>query len=226
VTVPSEANIRHIVELANPRPDCRQQCRDYAIAAIEAIKNCTYAMPSGGLRQKLLNLSSAMKMARIAIEQLPSAAYGALGFEAQMNELARRISIEVPGSTTPRYSPKIDALLSSLREIEQESLAQAQNMDVNPSGGRGRATDRARMGIAVQLACDLIVDWSDEMPTLTRGGRYVRLAGLLFKVATGKKMDAERTCAAYLKHLEKGGEFPSAAERRRMRRELMNQTGD
>ena len=60
-------------------------------------------------------------------------------------------------------------------------------------------TAAARKLLAAELACDLMLDYGSVVPTLTKDGKYIRLAGLLYFVATGKKSNLERTLQAALR---------------------------
>ena len=50
--------------------------------------------------------------------------------------------------------------------------------------GRTKAN---RKLLAAEVACDLMLDYGGVVPTLTGDGQYIRLAGLLYFVATGKR---------------------------------------
>jgi hypothetical protein len=196
--MPSEENIHRIVELANPNPDYRQQCRNSVIGALWSIKNFNVTLPAAA-KKRLERVADKLRKARIAVDQLP---------------YVTRRSLNIT-----------DEFRSDLGRIEQESESQARRMRPRSSGGL--IVDGMRMLFAAERAFDLLNDYGGGPPRLTRGGRYFNLTDLLFRVATGRRIarsddergsDAERACIEFFKRLEQDG-FPNAEQRRRMQRD-------
>ena len=80
--------------------------------------------------------------------------------------------------------------------------AQADNV---PEAKKGKAPTH-RKQLAASLACDLLLDYGGHTPTLTKGGPYLTLAGLLYKTATGRDGDLENACSKHFASLKTSDE--------------------
>jgi hypothetical protein len=88
---------------------------------------------------------------------------------------------------------------SIARELDWHSrwhAAEAARIRVGRSGGPNRA-DYIRKKLAACLAHDLL-DVHGHAPTMTKGGRYLTLTALIFRLATGRAANVERPCAVVL----------------------------
>lgn len=161
-----------------------------SISRIEALK--PDVAPPGAARRQLGKVVSALKKARAAINSLP-----------------------------PTWCRQLDpeTFLGETNRIVRTGEDLAKNMRVRRSGGAPpKRAAAAQKLVAAELAFDLINGWGDHSPALTKSGDFQQLAGLLFKIATGRPSgDMERACAIIFKDLQKDG-FPDAAERRRIAR--------
>jgi hypothetical protein len=97
-----------------------------------------------------------------------------------------------------------------LRRIEDVAHASGKFSDNTAARKTNIAADQ--MLVAAAWACHLIGMYTEQQPTTTRGGYYVRLTELIHEVATGERKpiaetatskvkpsaDAERACVRYL----------------------------
>lgn len=109
------------------------------------------------------------------------------------------------------------ALLGELDRAALRCEGLAEKICVKRSGGRGGPQLAAQKRIAADEAFDLLLDYGERTPTLTKGGDYFKLAGMLFEAATGRRSDLTRACLEHFKELRADGLF-DAAELRRMKR--------
>jgi hypothetical protein len=70
---------------------------------------------------------------------------------------------------------------------------------VERSGGRGGDLVAEQKRVAAERAFDLLLEHGHRQPTLTKDGDYIKLAALLFRVATGRRSDPTRACSKLLK---------------------------
>jgi hypothetical protein len=106
---------------------------------------------------------------------------------AKAIEKARVTLAELP------LSPSVaDDLICKLARVRDECKRRAGRTVVKHSGGQIVAAAQKR--IAAEHAMHLLL-LCGEKPTLSRGKAYLKLAALLFEVATGKRANLERACA-------------------------------
>jgi len=197
---PTETVVERVMEVvraAGQEIDWRESdCRRDVIDSLRMIaKHTVDVVPAGAVRDQLREVAKALKLARLALTRLP------------------------PG----RLFRKESALQEFLRRLDEVRLASeelADKMIVKRSGGDpSKRGDAARKRIAAGRAFQLLDDWGRRPPTLTKGGEYVALAGLLFESATGREPgDMERVCTNHFKKMRENG-FPNAEELRRIRKE-------
>jgi hypothetical protein len=93
---------------------------------------------------------------------------------------------------------KLKAAAPVLPDAQREydlTIAALENIKVTSGGGKmASRIDAAKKRAAAECARDMLYDFGSTEPTLTRNGPFIRLAGLLFKLATGKNGDVERAC--------------------------------
>jgi hypothetical protein len=93
-------------------------------------------------------------------------------------------------------------LMRKLARIRDGCKQRAGKMTVKHSGGR--IIEAARKKIAAESALTILL-LCGEKPTLSRSGSYLKLATLLFEVATGKRVNLERVCAKCCAEAEADG---------------------
>jgi hypothetical protein len=116
-----------------------------------------------------------------------------------------------------KFVAKLDAALAALRDLPDgcyltrlnaeavydQDIAECRQriaaLPVERSGGAGGKLGAERRRVAAERAFDLLVEHGGQVPTLTKAGRYITLANMLFEAATGRKSaDLSRACAKYL----------------------------
>jgi hypothetical protein len=187
------ARVMQLVKPTSRRKDCVRQ----VIYSIELIaRPISDLVPRGVVKKQLHQLATALNNARVAIKNIP-----------------KEWDDYIYQETAP------DVFVRHLLQIEHASKQLAERMNVKRSGGAARAREEAkRARIAAERAFDLLNDWGGQSPTLTKSGPYLRLASLLFELATGQQeKNMNRACTNYFEELRKDG-FPNAVELRRMRK--------
>ena len=105
---------------------------------------------------------------------------------------------------------RLPATARSLVEFEIRGLEDART-SVEMETGR---TEARRKRLAAEAAFDLLTDHGSKAPTLFGEGPYVRLADLLFLVATGKSGDTRKSCARHFDDLKKADDVDFRSKRR------------
>jgi hypothetical protein len=187
--------VKGVLELVRPKKDATDQCQRDVIDAIRMIENLPPFLSPGVVKKQLSKVVTELKAARTAISKLP------LGWRRPL---------------------LVDDFLSKLAHVIQKSDDMANYISVTKrSGGSQRTRTVAfKKQIAAEQAFDLLNDWGRRRPTLTKGGDYHQLTGMLIEVAIGRNFvgDVERACARVIHNLRKEG-FPGAMERRRQPRQ-------
>jgi hypothetical protein len=93
----------------------------------------------------------------------------------------------------------IDADQKLLSDLERMRLATEQQSDkipVKPTGGNSD-----RMLLAASRARHLMIGWTEKPVTLTDDSDYIKLAALLYRLATGKRANLKKPCARHLREI-------------------------
>ena len=148
-------------------------------------------VPPSVLKRQLSEVTAKLKAARTAINELPPVWRNLLHASHLPSELLR---------------------VSKKRKELASSISAKKRSGGDP--GKRRAAIQKR--IAAEQAFDLLDDYGGQPPTLTKNGKYYRLAGMLIEVATERESagDMEDACTRVITNMRKDG-FPTAAERRR-----------
>lgn len=197
--LPTPQQVNEVMRITQPRTLRIEHYRRRVVDAVRSIREFDPdAVRPGAERKRLLNAATSLKKARNALKELPGWRRG-----------------------------QLSGFLSELDLVERELRQRADDLDVRRSGG-GKV-NAAKMQIAAQLAFDLLFDRSGLhgfAPTLTKGGRWMSLAGLLFELGTGKAgKDAGRACQDHMNRLRRLGEWPTVEQWRQSRREAKRQPG-
>jgi hypothetical protein len=131
------------------------------------------------LKERLFNAETKLKAAETAISKLP------LGVRSQWNAAS---------------------LLRELVTFRLNSRGTADSLLVKTrNGGSSEKRDAAnRKLFAAGQAFDLLTDWGNRRPTLTKNGEYHRLTKMLIIIATGDSSagDVERACARIMRSIK------------------------
>jgi hypothetical protein len=97
------------------------------------------------------------------------------------------------------FDGRVPGLDEKLDQLIADCEARIKKMKVKRSGGRGGSLLAEQKRIAADKAFDLLTVQGRRVPRLTKDGDYIKLAALLFKVATGRRSDPTRACSKLLK---------------------------
>lgn len=190
---PTNGDVEHVIAEVRPQRMHKAQCRTHVIRSLQGIRDYDF-VPNGSVKKKLERTAKAVKKARIALANLP---------------IGQSLRLFTNGKA-------MEDFLLELRRVGKESEALADETRVDRSGGD--VASRVRRRMAAEDAFDMLNDWGGRVPTLSKRGDYVRLAGLLFERATGRAPgDMERACREFIQALVADG-FPNAKERQRLKR--------
>jgi hypothetical protein len=92
----------------------------------------------------------------------------------------------------------LDAAPRELLNVDREIKHIAQRVSAlkkRQSAGAAKRYAMPMRRMAVFVAANLVVDWHNKPPSMSRTGPYLKIASVLFEVATGKiGADLERQC--------------------------------
>jgi hypothetical protein len=162
-----------LLEQIRARPDCEATCRRETgkmIATIKSTQEVGDVDPSTATKAELEKFRYALKKVSGAASQLSPVTRGLL-----FNDLEHEF-----------FSDELESLITNVDTTL--SLIQARTQGSKPQ--------RISKMVAAAFASSLIEKYSSFPLTLTKGGRYFRLAGLLYEVATGQRADLTRYCRA------------------------------
>jgi hypothetical protein len=174
--------VERAMQLVRPEKENVVQCRRDVMDAIRMIATLPAYVPPRVVEKQLRDIAGKLKAARASIDELP------LGWRSQL---------------------RADNFLNELARITERSEELATGVSLattkRSGGGRGERTAALQKRIAAEQAFDLLCDWGGRPPTLTKDGEYLSLAGMLFRIATGRKSEGEmgRACGQVFKNLRK-----------------------
>jgi hypothetical protein len=150
--------------------------------AIRMIATLPAYVPPSVVEKQLRDIAGKLKAARASIDELPP------GWRNQLRS---------------------DNFLKELADVVERSEELATGISLattkRSGGGRGERAAAIQKRIAAEQAFDLLYDWGGRPPTLTKDGEYLWLAGMLFRIATGRRSEGEmgRACGQVLRNLRK-----------------------
>jgi hypothetical protein len=112
--------------------------------------------------------------------------------------------------TTTKYSDRLLGIshkqISELQGAAQISKAWCANIRASKSPKSGGPKGGEQKRVAAAWAYDLLKGWTDQKITCNRDGAFVRVARLLFEIATKRRdhepeAEMERACRAHLDEL-------------------------
>jgi hypothetical protein len=169
--------IEKLLELIRPRPDSEAACREKVrkhIATIKSMREVVDADPSTAIKGELEKL-------RYALKKLS-------GVASQLSPVARRLMFN--DLEYEFFSGELDRL------IEKTDSTICPLIQANAKGARPKTLSKMA---AASFACSLMENYSSFPPTLTKGGRYFRVASLMYEAATGEQnADLTRYCSGRL----------------------------
>ena len=151
----------------------------------------------------------------VRIRELDLVPPGAL--RTKLRKVAKALgSVRVALEQLPEWERRELLTVEQVKSAEKESTRRAEEVIVRASGGA--KADAARMQVAAACAFKLL--FMRQLPTLTKDGVWIRLANLLFELATDKRgRDASRACQKHMERLRQLGEWPTKEDMRRLRRD-------
>jgi hypothetical protein len=177
-------DIEDMLAIINPPAAKRRECWPIAIAAVRMVHAVDPDPPPGKLKSQLEAIATASKKLDTALMGLPD---------------NRRRSL---------LTPWHDDALKWLTEMCRD---QADKIEVKRhSGGRpGERHDTRRKQTAFRCAFELLYRYDPK----AKGERFYKLAGLIFKAATGRAGDCKPACVGLLRALRAAKPLKPAATR-------------
>jgi len=196
--------IDRLIAQSQPRPEsetaCRESLKKY-IAVINNVKEIFDVYSPRKVKAKLVQFHSALRKVVILGAGLGPAAHGLIfpvvfedddddddddldheKFDRYLNYIIRAIEIRIPEIRDRKGAHRSSELDDRILAIRDR---------------RGARPKRISQLVAAAYARSLIAKFSPDPPTLTKGGRFFRVASLLFEAATGERADLTRYCRGF-----------------------------
>jgi hypothetical protein len=167
--------IAELLDQIRPRPDCEAACREKLLKYVTTIKNIKEVFdktPSTTIKTQLEKFRSALKKVS--------------GATLQLSPIARRLLFN---------ELEYESLCEELGRLIEDAEITCSLISTKTTGSMPKLQSKM---VAAAFAHDLIKSYSPRPPTLTKGGKFFRLADLLYEAATGECADLTRYCRARL----------------------------
>ena len=169
----STGRIAELLEQIRPRPECAAACREKVVkhvASIKSMREVFDVVPSTAIKTELEKLIYASKKVR--------------GVALQLSPVTRRLMFG---------DLEYEFLSEELNEFIERAETTYSLIPTKTEGGKPKPLSKIA---AAGFARHLIQNYSSFPVTLTKDGRFFRLAALLYETATGERADLTRYCRA------------------------------
>jgi hypothetical protein len=178
------ADIERVLTLIRPAERERDRCAEAVRASVQHVKDGKRPTRAAEHR-RLCELEKDLKKVQRSLHGLP---------EYQRHMLDDIDKLRSSGGLQ-RYESDTELIIATTGKVIKYV---DEKRPVRRSGGKGGAESLQKMR-AAREAYLLLRDFGGRSASLTRGGAYFVIAGLLFKLATGTSRDLERVCSKVYK---------------------------